>query len=91
MRPILLQREGSATELEKLRERVAIVKDDRAIEAELLSWSVGGNSDALVDLNVLPIQGIPLHPWSAKDPLAMFGLILEWLREEHASGFGSQA
>jgi hypothetical protein len=40
---------------------------------------------------VLPIQGIPLHPWSAKDPLAMFGLILEWLREEHASGFGSQA
>jgi hypothetical protein len=78
-------------ELEKLHERVAIVKDDRAIEAELLSWSVRGNSDALVDLNVLPIQGIPLQPRSAKDLLATFGLILEWLREEHASGFGLQA
>jgi hypothetical protein len=80
-------------ELEKLREHVAGVKDERAVEAKLLSWSwsVRDISGALVDLNVLPIQGIPLQSRSAKDILAEFGLILERLREEHASGFGSQS
>jgi hypothetical protein len=78
-------------ELEKLHEHVDEVEDDRAVEAKLLSWSVRAISDALVDLNVLPIQGIPLQPRSAKDVLAVFGLVLERLREERASGFGSQA
>jgi hypothetical protein len=48
--------------MEKLCERVAGVEDDHAIEVELLSRLVRGISDALVDLNVLPIQGIPLQP-----------------------------
>jgi hypothetical protein len=66
------------------------VKDDRAVEAELLSQLVRGISNALVDLNVLPIQGIPPQPRLAKDVLAAFGLIPERLREGHASGLGSQ-
>jgi hypothetical protein len=77
-------------EMEKLCERVAGVEDDHAIEVELLSRLVRGISDALVDLNVLPIQGIPLQPWSTKDVLAAFGLIMERLWAVHASGFGSQ-
>jgi hypothetical protein len=56
-------------EVEKLCERVARIEDDRAIEADLLSWLVRGISDVL----------------------AAFGLVLERLREEHASGFGPQA
>jgi hypothetical protein len=43
-------------EMEELHERVAGVKDGRAIEAELLSQSVRGIFDALVDLNVFPIR-----------------------------------
>jgi hypothetical protein len=39
-------------------------------------------SDALVDLNVLPIQDIPSQLWSAKDVLAAFNLVLDWLPEE---------
>jgi hypothetical protein len=78
-------------ELEKLRERMARGDDNRVVEAELLSRSVRGISDALVDLNMLPIQGIPLQPWSAKDVLAAFSLVLEWLRKKHAFGFSSQA
>jgi hypothetical protein len=38
-------------------------------------------SDALVDLNVLPIQGIPAQPQSAKGVLTAFGLVLERLRD----------
>jgi hypothetical protein len=67
------------------------VEDDWVIEAELLSLLVRGNSDALVKLNVLPTQGIPPQPQSAKDVLVAFGLVLERLREEHASSFGLQA
>jgi hypothetical protein len=38
-------------------------------------------SDALVDLNMLPIQGIPTQLQPAKGVLMAFGLVLERLRE----------
>jgi hypothetical protein len=38
-------------------------------------------SDALVDLDMFPIQGIPAQPQSVMGVLTSFGLILEWLRE----------
>jgi hypothetical protein len=50
------------SELRKLRERVARVEDNRAAEAEQLSWSTMEISNALVDLNMMPIQGIPSQP-----------------------------
>jgi hypothetical protein len=45
--------------MEKLHEHVARVKDECAIEAVQLSWSVMEISDALVDLGVFPIRDIP--------------------------------
>jgi hypothetical protein len=36
----------------------------------------------LVDLNVMPIQGIPSQPWSVKDVMVAFGWVLEQLRKE---------
>jgi hypothetical protein len=69
---------------------MARVEDDRAAGAERLSRSVRDISDALVDLNVCPIQDIPSQPRLAKDVLMAFGLVMEWPQEEHASGAGSQ-
>jgi hypothetical protein len=70
------------SEFGKLHERMAKVEDDHAIEAKQLSWSTMEISKALVDLNMLPIQGIPLQPWWVKDAMVAFGLVLEWLRGE---------
>jgi hypothetical protein len=50
------------SKLGKLRERFTGTKDDHGIEAEQLSRSIREISDALVDLNVLPIRDIPLWP-----------------------------
>jgi hypothetical protein len=69
------------SELGKLRERVVEVEDDRVIEAEKLSWSTMEISNALVDLNVLAIQGNPSQPRSVRDVMAAFGLVPEWLCE----------
>jgi hypothetical protein len=69
-------------ELGKLRERVAEVEDNHAAEAEQLSQSTMEISNALVDLNVMPIQGIPSQPWLVKDVMAVFALVLERLREK---------
>jgi hypothetical protein len=68
---------------------VAEVEDEHATEAEQLSWSVREISDALVDLGMLPIWDIPTQPQLAQDVPAAFILILERLREEHASSPGS--
>jgi hypothetical protein len=46
------------------------------------------NSDALVDLGVLPIRDIPTQPRSAQDVLTVASLVLERLQEEHATGAG---
>jgi hypothetical protein len=46
------------SELGKLHERVAKVEDNHAAKAEQLSRWTMDISDALVDLNVMPIQGI---------------------------------
>jgi hypothetical protein len=77
-------------EFEMLHKHVAGVEEDRAVKAEQLSRSVGDISDALVDLNKLPIQDIRSQPRSAKDVLTAFGLVLEWLQEEHNSSVSSQ-
>jgi hypothetical protein len=53
-----------------------------------VSQLVMGISNALVDLGVFPIQDIPRCPKSAQEVLAAAGLILECLREEHASDAG---
>jgi hypothetical protein len=68
--------------LGKLCEHVAEVEDDCVIHAEQLSQSTMELSNALVDLNVLPIQDIPSQPRSVKDVMAAFGLVLERLRKE---------
>jgi hypothetical protein len=70
------------SELGKLCERIAGTEDDRAVEAKQLSRLIREISDALVDLNVLPIQDIPSRSWSAKDVLAAFSVVLDQLREE---------
>jgi hypothetical protein len=69
-------------ELDKLRKHVAEVEDNHAIEAEQLSWLTVEIYNALVDLNVLPIQGIPSQLQSVKDVMATFSWVLERLREE---------
>jgi hypothetical protein len=55
-------RRNFSLELGELWERVAGVRDGRAVEGEQLSRLTMAVSDALVDLNVLPIQGIPVTP-----------------------------
>jgi hypothetical protein len=65
------------SELGKLHERVAKVEEDHVVEARHLSRSTMEISNALVDQNVMPIQGIPSRPWSIKDVMAAFGLVME--------------
>jgi hypothetical protein len=76
--------------LKKLRERVARLEDERATEAVQLSQSVMEICDAQVDLGVFPIWDIPAQPKSAYDVLTAVSLVLECLREEHASVAGSR-
>jgi hypothetical protein len=64
-------------------------KSECAAEVVHLSWSVMEISDALIDLGVFPIRDIPTHPESAQDVLMVTSLILEHMREEHASGVGA--
>jgi hypothetical protein len=63
-----------STELEEIRTRVAEVEDEHVIEARGLTRLV------------LEIQDIPQLLKMAHEVLAMSSLILERLREEHASG-----
>jgi hypothetical protein len=71
--------------LAELRERLARVEDERAIEVVQLSRLIMEISDALVSLGLSPIQDIHAHPASAQDVLAVADLILERLWEKHAS------
>jgi hypothetical protein len=73
---------------EELGARVAEVKDECAAEAMVLSWLVMGISNGQVDIGVFPIWDIPLHLMLAQEVIAVIDLILEHLREEHASGTG---
>jgi hypothetical protein len=45
-------------------------------------------SNAIVDLRMLPIRDIPQLPKLAQEVFAVASLILECLREEHASSAG---
>jgi hypothetical protein len=49
---------------------------------------VTGISNALVDLEALPIRNIPQLPKMTLEALVEAGLILECLREEHTSDAG---
>jgi hypothetical protein len=69
-----------SSELGELQEHVARVRAGHAIEGEQQSWLTMAICDALVDLNMLPIQGIPTQPQSVKGVLMVFRLVLEWLR-----------
>jgi hypothetical protein len=71
--------------MEELHKRLAEVEGERVIEAVKLSQLVREISDALVNLGVIPIWDIPQHPKLAQDVLTAVGLVLERLREEHAS------
>jgi hypothetical protein len=75
-------------ELEELRECGATVENEHATEAVQLLLSVMEISDAVVDLGVFLIWDIPPQPRSAQDVLMAASLVLEHLREEHASGTG---
>jgi hypothetical protein len=63
-------------ELGKFHERVTEAEDDHAIEAEQLSRSIREISDALVNLNVLPIQDVPSQLRSVKNVLVAFSLVM---------------
>jgi hypothetical protein len=69
--------EGTDLELGKLHEHVAEVDDNCDVEGKQLSRSTMEISNALVDLNVLPIQGIPSQPRSVQDVMEAFSLVLE--------------
>jgi hypothetical protein len=77
-----------SAELDELHGRVARIESECTAEAVQLSWSVMEISDAQVDLGAFPIRDIPAHTESAQDVLTVVSLILEHLREEHATGVG---
>jgi hypothetical protein len=77
-----------SVEPEELHGRVAEVESERATEVVQLFRSVMKKSDALVDLGVFPIRDIPAQLRSARYVLTMVSLVLECLREEHATGVG---
>jgi hypothetical protein len=63
-------------------ECVAEVEDDHSTEVEQLSWSTMEISNALVDLHMMPIQGIPSQPRLVKNVMEAFALVLERLHEK---------
>jgi hypothetical protein len=73
-------------EMEELHERVAGVENERVVEVVQLSKSVMEISDSLVGPGLSPIRDIPVYLTLAQDVLTAASLILEHLREEHASG-----
>jgi hypothetical protein len=74
--------------LEELHLHMAEIEDECAAEAMRQSRVVMEISDALVDLGMFPIRDVPLLLMSAQEVLPSTDLILEHLREEHASGAG---
>jgi hypothetical protein len=76
------------TRLEEHLVHMAGVEDKRATEAMGLSQLVMGFSDVLFDLGLCLIWDIPQCPKLAQEVFVVTGLILERLREEHASGAG---
>jgi hypothetical protein len=75
-------------ELEELHACMAMVVDEHAINAGELLQLVLEISNVLVNLGMLPIQHIPQLPKMAQEVMVAASLILECLREEHASGAG---
>jgi hypothetical protein len=73
-------------EMEELHERVAGVENERVVEVVQLSKSVMEIFDSLVGPGLSPIRDIPVYLTLAQDVLTAASLILEHLREEHASG-----
>jgi hypothetical protein len=74
--------------LEELHSRMAGIEDEHATEAARLSQLAMKIPNAFIDLGVFPIRDIPLLSKSAQEVFASADLILECLREEHASDVG---
>jgi hypothetical protein len=74
-----------SAELEKLRTLMDGVEDECVTKVGKLSTLVVSISNALVNLEMLPIRDIPQLPKSVQEVLAIVSLILEHLQEEHVS------
>jgi hypothetical protein len=72
-------------ELEVLHAHMVGLKDKCTTEAGKLSMLVKRISNALTNLGMLPIRDIPQLPKIAQEVLAMAGLIVERMLEEHES------
>jgi hypothetical protein len=77
-----------SAELEKLHMCVVRVEDECAIKTGELSTLFMEASNTLVDLGMLPIRDIPQLPKTAHEVMVAVGLILERMREGHASSTG---
>jgi hypothetical protein len=81
-------RRDLSTELEEGHVRVAGVNDECTTEAGELSVLIVEASNALVDLGIVHIQGVPQLLKMAQEVLKAVDLILEHLLEEHNSDVG---
>jgi hypothetical protein len=68
-----------STELEELHLCMARLEDECVTEARDLSVLVVVASNALVDLEMLPIRDMPQLPKKARDVLKAAGVIFKWL------------
>jgi hypothetical protein len=76
------------TELEEFCMRAVEVEEERAVEAGELVVLVIEASNALMDLEMLPICEVPQTLKRALEVLKVVSVNLERLREAHASGTG---
>jgi hypothetical protein len=81
-------RQDLSKELEEACMRVDGINGEHAAKGGRLSQLLMRISNALVDLDMLPIQDVPQFPKSARDVLMVAGLILERLQDVQASDNG---
>jgi hypothetical protein len=79
-------RRDLSVELDKARTSVNRMDDDRAAEAERLSWQVVHVASIVVDLGMLPVEDIPQLPKTDEQVLSVVALILKHLQEVLDSG-----
>jgi hypothetical protein len=79
-------RRDLSVELDKARTSVNRMDDDRAADAERLSWQVVHVASIVVDLGMLPVEDIPQLPKTDEQVLSVVALILKHLQEVLDSG-----
>jgi hypothetical protein len=79
-------RRGLPAKLEELRAHVDADEEERAAKAGKLATLVVEASNTLMDLEILPIRDVPQNLKNAQVVFKVVGIILECLREAHASG-----